>query len=182
MVRKKSDGGDIEGHYPTWAIKQLVEIEILKDKGYSNEEIAKKIQNKNKLQPIIALITSKETRIQIISYVSLLLVVVVLANEMGLISIGKSKTKNIEAIMETSNITPDQIITSGTSFVPKEQNRVFVKTSSIANTSRINVTFKSNYTPATRYWVSTVKDMEGFVIELDSPVAQDSEFDWWASK
>ena len=56
------------------------------------------------------------------------------------------------------------------------------KSAFVKNDSKINVTFNSNYSPATKYWISEKTPYEGFFVELDTPVDQDSQFSWWISE
>jgi len=48
--------------------------------------------------------------------------------------------------------------------------------------SKVYVTFTQNYSPATRYWVSKIENQSGFQLELDSPVSENVEFNWWVSE
>lgn len=180
MIRKVGDKGGIKGHYPEWALGQLVLIEQLKSKGASNEAIAKKIQVRNKFQGLINLVNSKESRSQFVTYLILFSVLIILANQFEILNLGRPKSQ-----LKSANIDPlqttVQIVDNGTSFIPKNQNIVFVKSPNARTGMQVNVTFRQNYSPATRYWVSEIRDYNGFVLELDAPVSANAEFVWWLS-
>jgi hypothetical protein len=179
MIRKKNDEGEITGHYPSWALDQLILIETLKNKGTSNEEIAKKVQLKSKLQNLVNAFTSKETRTQFISYATLFILLIILASETGFITIGKSKSTLLP--YNNNAQMPVQVVDSGTAFIPRYQNKVFIKDPLVKQTSKVYVTFDQDYTPATRYWVQEIKDYEGFMVQLDAPAAENAEFNWWVT-
>lgn len=180
MIRKSDDEGDIKGHYPDWALGHLILIEQLKAKDASNEEITKKLQFRNKIQGFDNLITSKEARTQITIYVILVLVLLILANQLELINLGKPKSQIVDKTGSSLEV-PTQIIDSGTAFVPKNQNLVFVKSSLARTNMKVYVTFSQDYSPATRFWVSNINDMSGFTLELDAPASGNTEFNWWLS-
>jgi hypothetical protein len=180
MVRKSDEEGGIKGHYPDWALGHLILIEQLKSKNASNGEISRKLLLRNKLQGILNLLTSKESRTQLIIYVILVMVALILANQFEILNLGKPKSK-LTTVNMNSLETPAQIIDNGTSFIPKNQNVVFVKSPLARTGMQANITFKQNYSPASRYWVSEIRDYSGFVVELDAPVANNVEFGWWLS-
>jgi hypothetical protein len=76
---------------------------------------------------------------------------------------------------------PKQLIDSGTAFVPKNQKKLTVQTPLIKSSYKVYVTFNSNYSPAARYWVSKIEDYKGFTVELDTPLFNDAEFNWWVT-
>jgi len=101
----------------------LLFIEELKSKGASNEEISKKLEVKNKREEIIASLKSPEFRKHLITYASLILLILIFINELGIINLGKSKnitSQNPENVFEYQ-----QIYGSGTAFVPKSQKKSF---------------------------------------------------------
>jgi hypothetical protein len=71
---------------------------------------------------------------------------------------------------------------SGTAFVPRDQKRIYVKNPVIRGNSKVYVTFKEDYSPAVRFWVENVEEYRGFTIELDAPVFNNSEFEWWITQ
>lgn len=179
MVRKIDKKGSIKGHYPTWSIDRLLLIEGLKSKGYSNEEISEKLQAKNSIQGIVGAVKSPDVRKQIVLYSILTLVILIFANELGVLRLSKSKNIIYTTEQTRQNI---QIVRSGTSFVPRNQNKIFVMTPEIAVTSKVYVTFTQNYSPANKFWVSQIKQGDGFILELDAPVSDNVEFNWWLTQ
>mgnify|MGYP001354191365 CR=1 FL=1 len=183
MVRKADKKNTITGHYPDWALRHLILIEQLKSRRAGNDEISRRLFLRNRIQNISNVFSSKEFKTQAIVYLTLATVLIILANELGVIQLGKAKNQlyvnNIPAI--SASTIPAQIIDSGTAFVPKNQNTVFVKSTEIRNNYKVEVTFNQNYSPATRYFVSEIIDYSGFVVELDSPVSTNVEFNWWVT-
>jgi len=177
MVRKANKSGNIKGHYPQSSLQTLLFIEDLKAQGATNEEIAKKLENKSKKEGIITSLKSPEIKRQVVMYTILVLLLLIFTNELGVIHLGKTKNP---VVQDTS--TYEQIYGNGTSFVPKNQNKIFVSFGNLKPNSKVYVTFTQNYSPATRYWVSKVEDQNGFLLELDAPVSSNVEFNWWLSQ
>ena len=178
MERKMSKSGEVVGHYPDWVLNRLVQIDKLKKQGANNEYITSKINTRNKLHTIYARMNTQEFRNRLISYATVLIVFLILLTELDIINLSKSKNRPVVDYNET--LAP-QIIDSGNSFVPSEKNRVFIKNPEITSGSKVYVTFNSNYSPATRFWVSKVEAQKGFYIDLDAPVFDNAEFSWWIS-
>ncbi len=176
MVRKADKTGNIKGHYPQSSLQTLVIIEDLKSQGATNEEIAKKLENKSKKEGIVNLIKSPEIKKQLVTYATLLLLLLIFINEIGIINLGKAN----RTVNQDIN-SYEQIYASGTSFVPKNQNKIFISFRDLKPNSKVYVTFTQNYSPATRYWVSKIDQQNGFLVELDAPVATNVEFNWWLS-
>lgn len=179
MTRKKTRSGDVVGHYPKWVLNRLILIDKLKEQGLTNDQISDKINTRNKLHNLYARLNTDEFRNRLVIYVSLLILMVVLVNELDLINISKSKN---EAVVTYAEDVPTQIIDSGVSFVPAGKTNVFVKNSKITAGSKVYVTFNQNFSPATRFWVSRIEPQKGFYLELDAPVLDNSEFSWWLSQ
>ena len=179
MERKMSKSGEVVGHYPEWVLNRLVQIDKLKKQGANNEYITSKINTRNKLHTIYARMNTQEFRNKAISYVTILIVFLILLTELDIINLSKSKNKPVVDYNET--LAP-QIIDSGDSFVPSEKNRVFIKSSQITSGSKVYVTFTGNYSPANRFWVSKIEAQKGFYIDLDAPVFDNTEFSWWISQ
>ncbi|OGC68661.1 hypothetical protein A2415_02320 [candidate division WWE3 bacterium RIFOXYC1_FULL_39_7] len=175
MFRKKDSVGNIRGHYPLWAVERLIAIEELKSKGSSNDEIYKSLQIKNRFQDFKNAVMTTEGRNQLITYLSIILLVLILSNELGIVTLGKNKAE----LGTIDSSLPKQIMDSGTAFVPKNQRKIYIETKLIKSNSKVYVTFNQEYLPAVRYWVSEIKDYDGFVVELDTPVFNNSEFSWW---
>jgi len=179
MIRKRSENAEIAGHYPTWVVDTIVEIEKLKNKGLSNIEISRLISKENKVKSVKSIILSQDIRNHFVAYLILFLVIFVVLVELNLVPINK-QTKNIGSL-EGQNL-PHYIYSSGVSFIPKGSKKVSVTSKTINSTDRVYITFKSDYSPATRYWVSELKSDTGFTVELDSPVIENADFYWWISK
>ena len=178
MERKMSKSGEVVGHYPDWVLARLVHIDKLKKQGANNEYITSKIDTRNKLHTMYARLNTQEFRNKLISYATVLIVFVILLTELDMINLSKSKNRPIVNYNET--LTP-QIIDSGSSFVPSQKNRVFVKNAGITSGSKVYVTFNDSFSPATRFWVSKIEAQKGFYVDLDAPVFDNSEFSWWIS-
>jgi DNA-binding transcriptional MerR regulator len=177
MTRRADKQGKIKGHYPTSSIESLLLIEKLKSEGATNEQISKELANKSKKDSLSTYFKSPEIRKQALLYSILIILIIIFANEIGIIKLGK--TKDVLTI-ETKNVK--QIYNDGTAFVPKNQSKVFVNTNTVRPNSKVYVTFTQNYSPATRYWVSKVEEQKGFLVELDTPVSNNVEFNWWLSQ
>jgi hypothetical protein len=54
-----------------------------------------------------------------------------------------------------------------------------IKTSQVEADSKVYITFKGDYSPATRYWVSDIKSGDSFRVRLDAEANRDVEFTWW---
>jgi hypothetical protein len=177
-MERKKDEEDVaaKGHYPKWALKRLIQLERYKDQGLSNDEISKKVKTLDKMQSLQVFITSAETRLRIVTYISFIALLIILGSELGLVNLGKSKNK---LISNTQGFSTLQIIDSGTAFVPRETKKIMVISKEVQTNSKIYVTFNQDYSPASRYWVSDKVPQEGFYIELDSPTAGNTEFNWW---
>jgi hypothetical protein len=76
----------------------------------------------------------------------------------------------VSQLRMTDNIGRASII-AGTSSVTISQP-------SVTANSVIQVSFESNYEPATRYFVTKEAGV-GFTITMDAPVALDSSLNWW---
>jgi hypothetical protein len=177
-IRKKNKKGDVKGHYPSWALDHLVLIEDLKEKGFSNDEIARKLSAKNKLVNFVELLRDVNTRNLILGYSAFIMIAIIFLSETGIVQIGKSK----DILRDTAtNATTTQILDSGSGFIPTETNSIFIRTPFINRNMKVYVTFNQNYSPATRYWVEEIRDYEGFVLKLDTPVAGNPDFNWWVS-
>jgi len=177
MIRKADKNGNIKGHYPISSLDTLLLIEDLKSQGATNEEITKKVINKEKVNDIVSSLKSPEIKKHAISYIILSILILIFANELGVINLGKSKNFQVQEINRY-----EQIYGNGTSFVPKNQNKIYVSYRDMRANSKVYVTFTQDYSPAGRYWVSKVEGQGGFLLELDAPVANNSEFNWWLSQ
>lgn len=178
MQRKMNKAGNMKAFYPDWTVNRLIYIEKLKETGTPNEDITKKLLVKSRFRSILDIFTSKEIRNQVFIYTSFIMLGLILASEAGVLNLGKPK--NQFTYMQNTNL-PQQIIDNGTAFIPKNQKQLYIKTPLIKATSKVYVTFGQDYSPASRYWVSDINDYDGFLIELDAPVFNNAEFNWWIS-
>jgi len=178
MQRKKNDEETsiTTGHYPKWALNRLIQIETLKKKGLSNDEIAKKISTLNRLLNIQNIILSPEFRTKLIVYSSFLILIFIFLNELEIINLGRPKSQIVGSVQQE---VPSQIIDSGQSFVPAGSQKIRVLTDKAQINSKVYINFEQDYSPATRYWVSEKIPFEGFILELDSPIINNTSFQWW---
>ncbi|QQS44650.1 tail fiber domain-containing protein [Candidatus Roizmanbacteria bacterium] len=76
--------------------------------------------------------------------------------------------------------TDDQLNASaGEAIIPAGTDIIEIQTESVTEGSLIYVTFTSDYTPATRYWVESRKKGESFILKTDKIVDKASQFSWW---
>jgi len=87
----------------------------------------------------------------------------------------------INGNLVASKVTTDELViskeTSGSHIVKAGQKEVTIENDKVDETSKVLVTFISDYSPATRFWV-TMKKGESFTVHLDQPVTSDSSFSW----
>ena len=179
MKRKKTEEGGVDGHYPSWVVDRLLEIEDLKREGLTNEEISKKLTQKNTINIFKTLIQNPENRTKLVIYGSFVILCFILLTEFGIIETGKSKSQLI--IQPAQQNTPNQILDSGSGIMPSNRDRIFVKTNSVHNNSKVYISFENDYIPATRYWIEDKITLEGFYLQLDAQVLDDAQFNWWVT-
>lgn len=179
MLRKKNqkDGG-VEGHYPQSSVDRLVLIENLKAKGLPNDDIMVEIKKSNYIQSFYSILNSAELKTKIITYCSFLILLVILANELELINLGRPKS---QILVQTSDSVPKEVIESGTAQISKGEKKIFIKNTHTNEVSKIYITFNSDFSPATRFWIGQKIPGDGFFVELDAPVSNNSNFNWWIS-
>lgn len=177
MTRKKGGkrAGNIKGHYPAWTLERLINIEELKKSGLANDKIAQKLRAGDKKRTLYMLIKSPEVRTKAIIYSSFVLLTLIFTSELGIISLSKQKS----LITQSGSGISNNIIASGTAFIPQNKREIFVKTAKILSTYKVHVTFNSNFAPASRFWIEDKRSLEGFTVKLDAPVAKNAEFSWW---
>ncbi len=178
MSRKKGSDGTVKGHYPRWVIERIIKIEKLKAKGATNEEISNKLSTQKSINSLYTNLNSDAFRTKIGVYVTIALLLVILFVESGLLTTTKNDKYAPQPLEDNESI---QIMQSGAYLLPQGKSTVFVPTKNVKTTSKIYVTFQSNYSPATRYWVGAIKEGNGFEVNLDAPVIEDSYFSWWLS-
>lgn len=182
MVRKKEGEENIKGHYPESVLDRLDYIEKQKKIGMTNEEILSRLESENKSKQFTTWLKSAKTRTQLIRYASFIMLGLVLLVELGVIKTGALKQDLVPNTIVTSNPEIVEIIENGSAFVPLQRNSIFVRAKKIQTNSKVYVTFRGDYSPAVRYWVSDVVPNAGFYINLDAPTYNDVEFDWWLSQ
>jgi len=179
MIRKRDSKGDIKGHYPVWALNSLLQIEELKKLGLSNDDITTKIKVRNTLNKFTGTTIDTKIKKKILLYSAIILVLIVILVEIGVIPLNRYKKFDLSVLGNETTAT--QIVDTGSALLPKGRKELFVETFLIQPNSKVNITFKGDYSPATRYWVSKIEDQGGFALELDAPVAEDTSFSWWIS-
>lgn len=180
MIRKKGSKGSTKGHYPLSTVDRLVLIQKLKDQGLSNEDISDKLVLKDKVTNFYSIVKSDEIRNKVVTYATFIMILVILLAQMGYLKIGKPKEEMI--IFSNELASQIQIVDSGTGLVTEGENRVFVNSTNVFDNSKIYVTLKGDYSPASRFWVAEKTNGEGFTLELDTPPLTTVEFDWWISE
>jgi len=101
----------------------------------------------------------------------------------GLVTVTKEGDVHIAGQLSAQKFvinTEDQVTASaGEAIIPAGTDALEILTESVTEGSLIYVTFTSDYTPATRYWVESRKKGESFVLKTDKIVDTDSQFSWW---
>ena len=182
MERKKDSKGKVVGHFPSWALERLEQIENMKKEGLTNDQISEKLEiheTKRSIGEIFGFLNSPEKRLKIATYITFYAILIILATEIGIIKIGNITKKELIDSAININSIPNQILDSGSAMIPTNERVIYIKNSKINPQSKIYVTFEDNISPANKYWVSKKVTNEGFYIELDSPVAQDAKLNWW---
>lgn len=177
MVRKKGQKGATKGHLPLNTLERLQLIEKYKEQGMTNDEIASKLTMKDRASNFYSVIMSGEIRNKVITYASFSLLLLLVLTETGYIQIGRAKNSLLD--QNTATQTQKQIVDVGSGFITAGSANVFVRSNKAFDNSNVQITFKGDYSPATRYWVTITPSQSGFSIELDSPVSNNAEFDWW---
>jgi len=178
MIRKANAKGDIEGHYPSWAVETLKNIHLLKNEGSSNEQIEQKVKVQNNFKKTTLLFSDKENQKRAILYLAIALFILIVLSELNILKIGNQKKLILD---ENSLTTSNYIVESGTGTLFKNSKTIEIKSNNAKITNRINITFKDDYSPASRYWVKYAQDQNSFTLETDAPVANDSGFYWFIS-
>jgi hypothetical protein len=68
---------------------------------------------------------------------------------------------------------------SGSGVIPAGQTEAKISAVGVKDNSIIQITFESDYAPATRYFVKDKTPGTGFTVVVDQPVAHDAKFTWW---
>ncbi|MEZ6256047.1 MAG: hypothetical protein R3B92_04740 [Patescibacteria group bacterium] len=179
MIRKQDNQGNLIGHYPFWALARLDYIEKEKKKGLNNDEILSNLTKVKQKENLSNLLKSSYIKNNIISITALLLVIFVILTQLEIISIEKSK--RFITNDKTQNV---QILDSGQTFIPKGQTRIFIEAPLTQLTTKIYVSARGDYTPATQYYVSEndIEAGKGFFITFNAPTNANTPLDWWISQ
>lgn len=177
MIRMKGDEASTKGHLPASTVDRLLLIQTLKDEGLSNDEIAEELKSKNKMQTVKNLITSEKFQSKMTAVALLVMLFIVLVSELGFVRIGRSYSPS--SFMVQNNQPYISIIDAGTAYLPKGEKSVFVTNANVTETSKIYVSFKNDFSPATKFWISEQTPNKGFKVDLDAPTMNNAEFDWW---
>jgi hypothetical protein len=179
MVRKKEASGEVKGHYPESALDTLIYIENLKATGLTNDQIQSKLDSKKSVSTFKTSLMSRSLRNKIVIVILGAVLITVVGTELGFIKVGALKTNSYRTNAPTQ-LSVDKVIASGNSFIPQGQKKVFIPVKDITATGKVVVTFSQDYFPATRYWISEIKQGNGFTLELDTTPQNDAGFSWWA--
>jgi hypothetical protein len=81
------------------------------------------------------------------------------------------------------DLTVDQLTvtdkTSGQASMSDGKSEVIIMNELVTETSKVFVTFRDSYAPATNYWVSKVTAGESFTVTLDQPADANARLDYW---
>jgi hypothetical protein len=84
--------------------------------------------------------------------------------------------------VNASTVATDELVvsdkSSGTDVVTAGTKELEVEATVVKETSKVFITFNSDYSPATRLWVSK-KAGKSFTVHLDQPTGANSTFDWF---
>jgi hypothetical protein len=175
MTRKKNEKGEIAGHYPKEVIEQIIKIEGFKKSGINNEEITKELKKSkiNKTSNALSLI--KRININII-FVLIILIGIFL--EFYKFTSLEEKTIPVTEKLNIEVIAENEIKDSGIGYISKNSKIVFTPTSKVNSKSIILLNFFDNIGYNNSFYIKEVKENQGFFIELNYPVNQESKFNW----
>jgi hypothetical protein len=175
MTRKKNEKGEIAGHYPKEVIEQIIKIEGFKKSGINNEEITKELKKSkiNKTSNALSLI--KRININIIFV--LIILIGIFLEFYKFISL-EEKTIPVTEKLNIEVIAENEIKDSGIGYISKNSKIVFTPTSKVNSKSIILLNFFDNIGYNNSFYIKEVKENQGFFIELNYPVNQESKFNW----
>ena len=79
---------------------------------------------------------------------------------------------------QTAQLSQLELAASGTATISAGTNNVLIHPNKLTDKSQIIVTFNSNYTPASKYWVTKEAELNQFTIFTNYPVNNDVALDW----
>lgn len=68
---------------------------------------------------------------------------------------------------------------AGSGTIQSGTKSTIINSTAVTANSIIQITFSSDYAPATRYWIKTKTEGVSFTVNLDQPVAANAKFNWW---
>jgi DNA-binding transcriptional MerR regulator len=184
MIRKKNENKIISGHYPEDVIEKIIFIEKIKAEGLSNEEITKKIKELNSINNrnvdnrsfILEKILNSIKKNFSISKVLILLIVTTLFIDLIFF---RDNQSNINEKLNQNNFSYEKIdLPSGETFIPKGQNKIFINNEYINNQDTILISFEGSIFPASFYFISEIKEGQGFYLETNMPVSNEVKLKW----
>ena len=184
MIRKKNENNIISGHYPEDVIEKIIFIEKIKAEGLSNEEITKKIKELNSINNrnvdnrsfILEKILNSIKKNFSISKVLILLIVTTLFIDLIFF---RDNQSNINEKLNQNNFSYEKIdLPSGETFIPKGQNKIFINNEYINNQDTILISFEGSIFPASFYFISEIKEGQGFYLETNMPVSNEVKLKW----
>lgn len=184
MVRKKNESNVISGHYTEDVIEKITLIEKMKSQGLSKEDITRKIkdqssiynrylENKNVIYEKIVEIVKKHLSIPKIVFV---LIITTLLIDIIFFRNKDSILKSNTAVDSFPN--EKMYFSSGETFIPKGQSKIFINQNNIIPQDTVLVSFEGNIFPASFYFISEIKANQGFYVETNIPVSNEVKLKW----
>lgn len=79
---------------------------------------------------------------------------------------------------QSAQLSQLELAASGTATISSGTNNVVIHPNQLTDKSQIIVTFNSDYTPASKYWVAKKPELNQFTIFVNYPVNSDSYLNW----
>lgn len=178
MVRKKNDAGVISGHYPISVIDQIIKIEELKDKKADKHEITKILKgNQSNKYAYLENLKNQIKKLNI-NYFFIFLILLGFATEIIKFDSNYPSDKSSNLSVKDRIIPKKEITDSGVSFIPKNQNAIFVPSEKADPTAVILLNFFSDIGPNNRYFIKEIKIGQGFYVETSNQVLNETKFNW----
>ena len=68
---------------------------------------------------------------------------------------------------------------AGTAMFPAGAEEITINNPNVTAQSLVQITFETDYAPATRIFVTNIIPNQSFTIKLNAPVANDAQLNWW---
>jgi len=189
MIRKKNENNIISGHYPEEVIEKIIFIERLKLEGLSNEDITKKIKEQN------SIINRQQTDInhiykniyfeKLINFYkknltpSKIVILIIFVTFLIDLIFFRGNNSNInKSISQNTFSNEKNNLPSGENFVPKGQSKIFINYPDINSQDTVLISFEGNIFPASFYFISEIKEGQGFFVETNMPVSNEVKLKW----